>query len=353
METKQEQTPGSRQLLAKFLQNPQAVLNGVPETGASAGLKEKLYLLYDHLHELLREGKFEEAKILIACNAKVGQAPDSLLVPEKYADLRDAILAVIVSQYSAVMPILRSLGRPGWKIIAELGGHASLGTRQVACKILTGAGEKVVPLLLEAYENNKNPEMIKSMLTIFGELGVKVPAVTTFYKNCLRHPDPAVRRLLIPVVVKAFPKEAEDMLVSLLSDKDQGVLTAVVRGFETTGVTSVQGVQFVLDVVSGYLKPGDELFLQTIRMLRKVDDKPFKGTSLAQSLNEYIGRRGFFSFGSKQPTVSREVELEIIMTIGKVGNFINSDKLERLKGDRDLAMAKAAADALGEINKWK
>lgn len=353
MQVTQERPFDSRQLLGKFLQNPAAVLGGIPESGASAGLKEKLYALYEFLPELLREGKLEEAKILVACNRKVGQAPESLQAPQKYAELRDAAAAVVATQYAAVLPLLQSLGKVGWKVVADLCGHESLGVRQQACKALAGAGEKVVPLLLEAYENNKGPEFLKSMLTILGEVGAKNPDIVNFYKRCLHHPDAAVRKTVIASVVKLFQGEAEELLLPLLGDKDQGVLCAVVKGFETAGVKSVEAVQFVLDIASGYIKASDELFLQTVRMLRKVDAKPFNNTSLSESLNNLIGRRGLFSFASKAPKISRELELEIVMTLGKVGSWANRDKLEQLKGDKDLAMAKAAADALGEINARK
>lgn len=353
MQVSVENKIDSRQLLAKFLQNPQAVLNGIPQTGASAGLKEKLYLLYEHVPELLREGKIGEAKILVDCNRKVGQAPELLQEPQKYSEFRDAALTMVNAQPSAIFPFLQSMGRVGWQVVAELCGHETPGVRQLACKLLTGAGEKAVPLLLDVYEKEKGPEFLKSMLTVLGGVSARGDSVLAFYKNTLRHPDPALRKMAIAALVKADPREAEELLIPLLTEKDQGVLVAAVKGLESTGINSPEVVQFVLDVISGYLKPSDELFLQTVRMLRKIDAKPFNGTSLAQDLNEYIGRRGFFSFGSKGPSVSREVQLEVIITLGKVGNFINNDKLEQLKGDKDLVMAKTAADALGEINRRK
>ena len=351
MQESQQPISDNRRLLDQFLQNPQAVFQNIPEAGASDSLKAKLAALFEFLHELVRAGKFEEAKILIACNRKVGQGPDILREAKKFAELHSAVIATLDASPSAALMLLQSLGLPGWRIIAALADNDNPQVRQLVCKTLAGAGEKCVPLLLEVYENNKKPALITSMLNIFSNVGARGEGVVSFYKYSLRHPDPAVRLAAIPVVIKVLPKEAEELLIPLMSDKDSKVLATLVKGFETVGITSVEAVQLVLDIVSGFIKVEEPVLLQTLRTLRKIDAKPFNGTTLAQDLNNYIGERGLFSFLSKKPKMSREVELAVIMALGNVGSWVNSDKLEMLKSDKDLAIASAAADTLALIKK--
>jgi HEAT repeat protein len=131
------------------------------------------------------------------------------------------------AEAEAAESILRALGKAGVvPVINTLCVERGLGARRRLVNVLVSIGEPSVPWAVKMLDDQRW-FVVRNMVTVLG--GVGSPEAQKALVRLSRDPDPRIRKEVARALGRGPVEEAEETLLALLEDRDQGVRLMAVK----------------------------------------------------------------------------------------------------------------------------
>ncbi len=342
----------SFQILTSFLENPLKYLNEIETSSSPETLAARLWRLLEMLPHLLRVGRYDVVREVLAFAQRFGHSFDLTHRPELLGEIQQVAAETLMNssreKQKELLTTLPQMGATGGRLLIELADHRERSVRRAALDGLAGMGQTVVPLLFEQLEHKPGWHYLRNMLVLLTKIGVGGPKIEAFFRASLEHDEPHIRREAVHGLARLLRSDAEDQVVASLADSDLEVRRRAIVCLGLTGIRDEQVYRRLADLLGS--RQGVDLAVQVVATLARLRPAPLTDPALEKALIKLLGSNRLFGLSGQKGTPGRDLKLGTIKVLGSLGTRRSRKALQRLSREPDAVLARAARDLLEASN---
>ncbi len=338
----------SFQILTSFLEQPFKYFNEVEASSSPEVLASRLWRLLEMLPHLLRVGRSDVVRDVLAFGRRFGPSFDVMHRPELLDEIQYVAAEILMQgpreKQKELLTTLPQMGTTGGRLLLELADHRERSVRRAALDGLAGMGQTIVPLLFEGLEHKPGWHYLRNMLTLLAKVDAGGPKIENFFRQALTHEEPHVRREAVHGLARLLRGDAEEPVAACLNDNDLEVRRRAVVCLALTGIRNEQVYRRLADLLGS--RHGAELAEQIVATLHRLRPRPLADPALEKALLKLLHGSRLFGLNGPKGTGGRDLKLGVIKVLGCLGTRRSRKVLQRLSHEPDVALARAARDVL-------
>lgn len=342
----------SFQILTSFLEQPFKYFSEIEASSSPEVLAARLWRLLEMLPHLLRVGRCDVVRDVLAFARRFGPSFDVMHRPELLDEIQyvaaETLLQGSREKQKELLTTLPQMGTTGGRLLLELADHRERSVRRAALDGLAGMGQAIVPLLFEVQEHKQGWHYLRNMLVLLTKVDAGGPKIENFFRQALTHEESHVRREAVHGLARLLRGDAEEIVVARLADSDLEVRRRAIVCLALTGIRNEQVYRRLADLLGR--RQGGELAEQVVATLHRLRPRPLTDPALENALLKLLHSSRLFGLSGQKGTSGRDLKLGTIKVLGCLGTRRSRKVLQRLSREPDAVLARAARDVLEASN---